>query len=159
MVVMLRAERGEPPSVLYPFLEKKCLSRPGVLDLSAIQTHTALSAKGTGPSCQNKACNTDMQECNVKPTPYDKTPDVNIIIWPLNPIKTFIITTNRGLVMRIESKEWPRQDYSPSNIVVLAPETPLKKQTTIRDPASVEDGNHPMGPSGRETEWAITHNK
>lgn len=46
-----------------------------------------------------------MQECNIKPSPYDKTPDVNIIIWPLNPIKTSIIATNRGLEMRKELKE------------------------------------------------------
>lgn len=33
------------------------------------------------------------------------TPDVNIIIWPLNPINTFMIAMNRGLEMRKELKE------------------------------------------------------
>lgn len=89
-----------------------------------------------------------MRECNVKPTPYDKTPDVNIIIWPLNPIKTSIIATNRGLEMRKELKEWPQQDYSPSNLIVLAPKTPLKDKPPLEIPLQWRTATIPWVPVG-----------
>lgn len=70
---MLRAEETSLRQCFISLLEQKRLSRPGVLDyLRVIQTHThtTLSAKGIGTSCQNE----HMQDCNVKPAPYDNNP-------------------------------------------------------------------------------------